>query len=767
MSVGGVTVGTRRRLAVLWQRRLASLRQQPLQRTGNLLLATSVFNAGTGLAYWLLAARLSPPAVVGVNSAAISAMMLLAGAAQLNLMSTILRFVPTSGARAGRLISGAYLVGGGLSGLAAVVFLAGLQFWAPSLAGLLRPWPGAVAFVIATMCWAVFVMQDNALVALRRPAAVPAENLAFAILKIVLVVAFAVAVPAAAIWLSWTGAMIVAVGGTTVYLFGRAVPAFSAAAPASTPAVTVRELGRFIGPDYLGALAYLVGTSLVPLLVLDMTGPRPSAGFALAWQVCVTLYAVPLAFGQSLVAHGAVNQERLAEYHRQALKQTLRLLVPVVALVVALAPVGLGLFGPWYAAHATTTLRLLVLSAVPNAVVALEVSRARVARRMATVVTVLVSLCALVLGLTLLLVPRAGIAGAGIAWLGAQSMVAAVILGRHQLTALRARLVRSTTAGVPPATRQAALASGGLRCERALSTVSDTAVLMVRAAGGEPGVLKVAASAAGTASLRREEETLRRLHADERLGGWRHLVPEPLASGSLGTGRYLLTTRLPGADGRRVTRAAAARLTPAAVTAITSLHHLDRSVRVADEALLARLVDEPAGYLRRAAPAATVDRLAALLHAELTGRALTLGWTHGDFYPGNLLVAAGQQVTGIVDWSQVRQQDLVALDVAFWLLTVPQQGHRGEFGVRVAARLTRTPPWTPAEQTMLAASQAGDQLSGQALLLLAWLRHIADTLAKSERYAASPLWPRRNIAPVLRRVTNLAGPGIDPAGRAA
>jgi hypothetical protein len=41
------------------------------------------------------------------------------------------------------------------------------------------------------------------------------------------------------------------------------------------------------------------------------------------------------------------------------------------------------------------------------------------------------------------------------------------------------------------------------------------------------------------------------------------------------------------------------------------------------------------------------------------------------------------------------------------------------------------------------------------LLLLAWLRHVTDNLAKSARYAASPVWSRRNIAPVLRRVDDL------------
>ena len=34
--------------------------------------------------------------------------------------------------------------------------------------------------------------------------------------------------------------------------------------------------------------------------------------------------------------------------------------------------------------------------------------------------------------------------------------------------------------------------------------------------------------------------------------------------------------------------------------------------------------------------------------------------------------------------------------------------------------------------------------------LLAWLRHVAGNLEKSDRYAESILWARRNISPVLK-----------------
>ena len=743
MSVAELGIQTRRRLRGLYG--------ESLLRTGHLLVANQVLNAGFGVLYWLLAARLYAPAVVAVNSAAISAMMLLAGAAQLNLMSALLRFVPTSGAAAGRMIRRAYLVGGGLSGVVAVVFLFGLSLWSPDdLSDLLQPGFSAVGFVLATMLWAIFVMQDNALVAVSRPGGVPAENTAFAVLKIVLIVALAAAAGQAGIWWSWSAAMAVCVGGCSIYLFTRAVPAFERAhAHEQAQVVTLRDLRRFVGPDYVGALAWIACTSLVPLLVLDLTGAEHSAAFALPWSMCIALYSVPSAFGQSLVAHSVRDTDLLEVNYRRAVQHTLTMLTPVVALVVVFAPLGLRLFGPFYAAHSTATLRLLSFSAFPNAIVTLAVSRARVLRQMATVVGILVGLSVLVLSLVFVLVPRLGVAGGGLAWLTGQCVIAAVILVHDYAPKVKPKLVRLRQGGVPARVVQTAMANGVWEREKALRTASDTAVIMVKVTEGKPGVLKVAASDSGVDSLRREVEVLRQLSSDERLGMWRSLLPVPWQAGGIGGGgAFLLTSRLPGA---RLQPGLARRITASAFYAIAPLHNLSRGVRAADDALLRRWVDEPVAEIARAVDdTAGLDRLAAGLREYLAGRLVTLGWTHGDFYSGNVLAGPDGLVTGIVDWSQAREQDLIALDLVFWLMTVPGRGEPRSFGGRVAAGLGQ--PWTATESSLIGTVTDGDPISKRVLLLLAWLRHVAGNLEKSDRYADSVLWSRRNIAPVLRAV---------------
>jgi aminoglycoside phosphotransferase len=306
-------------------------------------------------------------------------------------------------------------------------------------------------------------------------------------------------------------------------------------------------------------------------------------------------------------------------------------------------------------------------------------------------------------------------------------------------------------AATPDAVVCAAVHEAGWRRERALRTVTDTAVFTVNGPRGETGVLKVTTTESGMAGLRRERDVLHQLWSDEQLGDWRAVLPVPLNAGDAGAGAFLLTSRLPGRD---VPAKTAARLTSAAVDAISPLHRRTQTVRVVDETLLARWVDRPAQRIRMALPSnGAVDRLAGALRADLAGRPLTLGWTHGDFHPGNLLVSADGRVTGIVDWGEAHEQDLSVLDLAFWLLTVPAPGQPREFGKRIAARLNGGQFWTPAETRLLGVTNS-DLATGRTLLLLAWLRHVASNLGKSSRYASSPLWLRWNVIPVLRQVAN-------------
>jgi O-antigen/teichoic acid export membrane protein len=209
------------------------------------LVLSSAMSSGLGMLFWVLAARLFDATTVGLNSTAVSAMTLLGSAAHLNLGNAMLRFVPVS-VRPGALITGCVAVGVGVAVVFGLVFGLGAGVWAPDLLQAFGHPVLIVFFVISTPLYTVFVLKDAALTALKRADLVLVENLAFALLKIGLLVAAAwlgLAGGIAAGWVVATLVIVLAASG----LLTRALRTATPAAPTAA-AVTVRDLGTFVAP---------------------------------------------------------------------------------------------------------------------------------------------------------------------------------------------------------------------------------------------------------------------------------------------------------------------------------------------------------------------------------------------------------------------------------------------------------------------------------------------------------------------------------------
>ncbi|MFJ5832432.1 lipopolysaccharide biosynthesis protein [Streptomyces sp. NPDC093089] len=413
------------------------LSRDPLLRNGHLLAVSSLVSAGLGSFFWVIAARWYDDEVVGVSYSALSVTLLLAGIGQLNLSDFLVRFVPSAGHHTRRMILTCYAVSTSVSALAALGFLLLVPVVAPELDFLLTP-VTAAGFVATTAAYAVFVMQDGALTAVRRPGWVVAENVVFACVKIGLLGLGAALALQSGILLSWAGALAVSLLLTNFVLLRRAVPQH---VRSSTVAERPAGALRYASADYLGSLFRMAAYTLVPLMVLNALGAEQSAYFSLAWIVGYVLYLVTRNLGSSLVVEAVRSPGQLVEHGVKVLRHTALLLGSAVVLVVALAPQILSVFGEEYAEHGTMLLRLLALSALPNIVVSIAIDLSRARRRLRRAVGLQIAMCVLVLGLTKLLLPVMGITGAGVAWLVTTSLLAAPLLIRrsHWLTAAPGR----------------------------------------------------------------------------------------------------------------------------------------------------------------------------------------------------------------------------------------------------------------------------------------------------------------------------------------
>ena len=414
--------------AGVFKGKLLAHARTPLYGNGYALVLSSGLSSALGLLYWALAARLYSADSVGFNAATISAMMFLAGLAQLNLMSALMRFIPESGRQATRFILLTYGVSMGVAVVASFVFGQGIGIFVPRLAAIGASPALLLWFAAATIGWCVFVLEDSAITGLRRTGWVPISNVGFSVAKIVLLVALAATFPEYGVFASWSLALGAAVVLTNVLLFGRLLPRWFRQSPAQVEPLSVRSISRFVATDYVGSLCWLACTTLLPIIVASQAGIAATAYFYLAWQIGYGLHMVSINMGYSLVVEGSTEPKQLAAFSRRMLRLNMRIVAPVAVAVAIVAPYAMGLFGADYSAEGSNLLRLLAISAVPYSVVPVYISVVRVQRRVRRAAAVLAVMCVSVLLLSEILLRSLGLVGVGVAWLVTQTALGGYLL---------------------------------------------------------------------------------------------------------------------------------------------------------------------------------------------------------------------------------------------------------------------------------------------------------------------------------------------------
>jgi O-antigen/teichoic acid export membrane protein len=409
--------------------RIAELRHEladPLVRNGYALIASSGATGLLGLAFWLLTARCYPAATVGRASAAYVAMNTLAGVTALNFNGALTRFIPQAGQQTRVLIIRAYAVSALASVGLAILFLLTIRWWGPSYAELGGPVTGPV-FVGCVVAWAIFTLQDSALIGLRGAFWVFTENTIFGLVKLVLLVLLVAAIPDhAGIYVSWMLPVIVAVPLVNALIFGRLVPRHIAATPAAR-LPGIRLIGRFLAGDYSGAMFLLTSVGLVPVVVASRIDAVSTAYFYVAWLIVGMVDMIGINMGMSLTVEGAFKPATLAVNCRKAFSRMATVLVPGAVLLALFAPWWLRLFGPAYAAHGARLLELLAVATLPRAVTEVYLGALRAQNRTSLVALIQGVRAVLLLLLTVTLTAAIGIAGAGVAAITSQAAIAVAV----------------------------------------------------------------------------------------------------------------------------------------------------------------------------------------------------------------------------------------------------------------------------------------------------------------------------------------------------
>jgi O-antigen/teichoic acid export membrane protein len=401
----------------------------------SLMTATVVTNA-LGLVFWVLAARVKSPVIVGRAAAAVAALTLLATISQLNLTNIFIRLLPTAGRLCAILIRRAYLTVAGVALVISAVFVL-------SGAGARVVTGGReaqVCFALGVAVLAIFALQDSVLTGLRLAPWVPVENVSFAAAKLLLLPLLVMVAAPGAIVVAWVVPAAVAVVVVTRLLFTRILPSLRAVEGRLPDR---RRLISFVAGEYVGNVFTTATVQLMPLLVLWQLGAAQAAFFTLPWLICMGI-----TFLLWNVASSFVVETAGAHGHPDALLRRSLLLWAGVAFgamlvcVLGAQPL-LALAGPRYAASGAPLLRLIGLSAPFAALVAVYSTLAWLDQRVWLLAAIQGAAGAMMLGLTLLLLPRVGLVAGGWANLATQALAAAVMAPLAVRRVRRGRLVEA------------------------------------------------------------------------------------------------------------------------------------------------------------------------------------------------------------------------------------------------------------------------------------------------------------------------------------
>ncbi len=746
-------------------RAVAHLRS-PLTRSGYALLLSSVITSVLGLAYWILAARLYSENALGRGAALVSAMLLVTSLATAGLKRSLIRFIPTSGSQARSVVVRIYVLGLGIALAGGIFFLTGFQGWSDHLPDLHGGAAPALFFLLGIAAWGIFVLQDAVLVGAHRATLVPVTNTLFSVLKIVLLIAGYFLLARWGVFASWVVPALLVAVGVNVWLFRTGLRSLPEPDEADVP--TLGAVARFTSGEYVAALAWHAANYLTPLLVIARAGATANAHYYVAAQIAYTLYLVSSNVTDALVAEGARAADGLAHKVRRTGGQTALVLVPGVAFTVAFAPLIMSLFGSGYTGEAMTVLRILALSAVPNAVTTMVIAVAHVRQRMSVVIVIQTVMSVLTLGLSWFLVGSDGVIGVAWAWLIAQTVtmvVALVIAGFIELpvrAALRVRLIAVA--------RSARSLRAKRRSRRVLAAqvadlpaeVAPTGpvellafqhdLLVVRTQVDEAGevILRLAAGRQGRRGIAAHRSQLRALHAEPQLAPVHHLIPQVLRSDP--GARWLTETVASGTPAASLPSGEVRdRAVIAGLVVLDRLHDATARDLVVGSELLSLWVHDPVATVAEVVTDPRAAAGLAVLHArldeELWGQAVEVSRLHGDPSLDNLLFTEdGSTATGMVDWESstigLPECDLMILVLA------RRVAEGAEMGAAVLDLLQRG--WNEEERALLGTGwSVNAHVRPTTMVLLTWLGHIAANLEKTDRYRANRWWLRHNVDAVL------------------
>lgn len=397
----------------------------PLYTNAFYLMLNSVVVSLLGFVFWMVVARFYTVSEVGLAAATIAAMVLLANLSSLGLGFGLIRFLPEAKNKATPMINSSFTLAGLASLVAALVFLAGLGFWSPTLIFIRQHSVFFASFVLFTIAFTLFRLLEQVFIAKRHAKFTFIQGVISSTLKIPIPIILVAFFGAFGIFASIGIAISVAVLVAMLWFLPRVQKGYIPL-PAMHRQV-INDIVHYSLGNYLANLLWLAPGLLFPLMVVNILGAEMNAYFYIAWSIATILFMIPLSISLSLFAEGSYGRGLLRANTMKSLKLCLIILIPAILLIFIIGDKLLLLFGQAYSQSATTLLWFLALSALPLTINYIFLSIKRVQKDIRGIIIISGAITVIALSLSYFLMGKMGILGVGVGWTIGQTIVALVV----------------------------------------------------------------------------------------------------------------------------------------------------------------------------------------------------------------------------------------------------------------------------------------------------------------------------------------------------
>ena len=420
-------------------------RSDSLVRNSLYLMASTVVTAGLGYIFWALAAHAFTSQEVGIGSAVISLCSTAALLTYLGSSAMLIERLPAS-ERSSEWTAILLRVCLSTAAVTAIATAAVVPLLRNSQNYRLffSTTPPIVVAVVGAAAWTLVNLLGATFISARRAGRLLSIQTIISAAKILFIIPLAAA-GAGAIGLveAWVASAALGVCVGAAWLIprmglGRRPGSRSRRQAAAAPDLRLRpsqrprhrrnpvppsaDSVRHLLGQHLTSVGSAVTPLVLPVLVVLRLGVTPNAYFYITWMMGSAFFMVSPSVASAIFAEGVRAHSDLRSVVIKALRVIAVLLAPAMAVMIVAGRLILGLFGTSYAAAGYGLLVLLAISAVPDAVSNVAVVVLRVTQRLGYSAALNLRILVMTLVAAWVLMPELGIAGVGVAWLGAQTV---------------------------------------------------------------------------------------------------------------------------------------------------------------------------------------------------------------------------------------------------------------------------------------------------------------------------------------------------------